>query len=526
MKKIIIGTRGSDLALWQANYTKELLEGKGCNVEIKIIETSGDKSQEWNTSFDKMEGKGFFTKELEDALLKKEIDLAVHSHKDLLTTNPEGLIIAGVSKRANPSELLLIKKTSVDADKQFSLKKGAVVGTSSARRKSQLLAFRPDVELKDLRGNVPTRIKKLKEGELDAILIAAAGPERLELDLSEFHEEILDPKVFVPAPAQGVLAWQIREDDDDLFNTFDDLTDIDVQTQVRIERGVLSLMDGGCQLPLGVYVDTEFDHEDRPVFHTHVSIAKKWDEQPVQLYIATGNSEDLSERIVNHFNGLKPQKVFVSKDFKEKDYLPSALGKLKFEVVGKSLIEFKEIKIRLLPVTEWIFFSSKHAVKYFMGQKPDIGKVKFGCIGSSTSAELRSYGHRAEFIGQGTDTKLIGKQFASKVGSSKVLFPIAKDSMRTVQWQMPKSDNAIDLNVYYTVKHSIELDDSFNILVFTSPSNVEAFFEKNKPKPHQKLIAMGDATELALKKLKMKDITKPASFDDLGLVQAILGRSV
>lgn len=526
MKKIIIGTRGSDLALWQANYTKELLEEKGCEVEIKIIQTSGDRTQEWNTSFDKLEGKGFFTKELEEALLKKEIDLAVHSHKDLPTVNPEGLIIAGVSKRKDPSELLLIKKSAVDKDQQFSLKKGALVGTSSARRKSQLLAFRPDVKLSDLRGNVPTRIKKLKEGEMDAILIAVAGPERLELELSEFHEEVIDPKIFVPAPAQGVLAWQIREDDDDLFNKFDDITDIDVQTRVRIERGVLNLMDGGCQLPLGVFVDTEFDHEDRPVFHTHVSVAKSWNEQPLQMYFVSGNSEDLPERIVEHVNNIKPQKVFVTRSFREHDYLPNALGKLKFEVLGKSLIEFKPIKIKELPVTEWIFFSSKHAVKYFFEQKPAIGKVKFGCIGASTSAELRSFGHRADFIGQGTDTKLIGKQFASKVGSSKVLFPIAKDSMRTVQWQMPKKDNALDINIYFTVKHSVEIDDSYNVLVFTSPSNVEAFFEKNKPKPHQKLIAMGDATENALKKLKQKDITKPISFDDLGLVQAILARSV
>jgi hydroxymethylbilane synthase len=526
MKKIIIGTRGSDLALWQANYTKELLEDKGCEVEIKIIQTSGDKTQEWNTAFDKIEGKGFFTKELEEALLKKEIDLAVHSHKDLPTVNPEGLIIAGVSKRKNPSELLLIKKDAVDDSQKFSLKKGATVGTSSARRKSQLLAFRPDVKVSDLRGNVPTRIGKLKGTDYDAVLIALAGPERLELDLSEFHEEVIDPTIFVPAPAQGVLAWQIREDDDELFNKFDDLTDIDVQTQVRIERGVLNLMEGGCQLPLGVYVDTEFDHEDRPVFKTYVSVAKQWNEQPVQLYFQSGNSEDLPERIVQHVNSIKPQKVFITRDLRDKDYLPSALKRLNFEIEGKSLIEFKPIKIKELPVTEWIFFSSKHAVRYFFEQKPAIGKVKFGCIGSSTSAELRSFGHRADFIGQGTDTKLIGKQFASKVGSNKVLFPIPKDSMRTVQWQMPKKDNAIDLNIYFTVKHSIELDPSFTILVFTSPSNVEAFLEKNKILPHQKVIAMGDATEHAFRKLKLKEISKPISFDDLGLVQAVLGRSV
>ncbi len=525
MRKIIIGTRGSELALWQANYTKALLEERGRQVELKIIQTSGDRTQQWNTSFDKLEGKGFFTKELEEALLKKEIDLAVHSHKDLPTENPDGLIIAGVSKREDPSELLLIKKDAVDDSLRFSLKKNAVVGTSSARRKSQLLAFRPDVTVKDLRGNVPTRVNKLRGEEYDAIMLAVAGTERLELDLSEFHSEVLDPKVFVPAPAQGVLAWQIRESDDELFNLFDDITDIDVQTRIRIERSVLNLMDGGCQLPLGVYVDTEFDDEDRPIFKTFVSVAKQWNEQPLQLYFETGITEDFAERIVEHIQNIKPKKVFVTRNLKESDYLKASLTRLKFEVEGKSLIEFKEIKIKELPVTEWIFFSSKHAVRYFFSQKPKLGKVKFGCIGSSTSAELRANGHRADFIGQGTDTKLIGKQFASKVGSSKVLFPIAKDSMRTVQWQMPKKDNAIDMNIYYTIKHSVELDPSFGIVVFTSPSNVEAFFEKNKLQPHQKVVAMGDATANALGKLKIKDVVKPISFDDLGLVQAILGCS-
>ncbi|MGZ4038227.1 MAG: hydroxymethylbilane synthase, partial [Bacteroidia bacterium] len=153
-RKIVIGTRGSDLALWQANYTKTLLEQKGCTVELKIIATQGDRTQQWNTAFDKLEGKGFFTKELEEELLAGTIDVAVHSHKDLPTVSPEGLIIAGVSQREDPTELLLIRKECVDDSKKFSLRENAVVGTSSARRKSQLLAFRPDVQLRDLRGNV------------------------------------------------------------------------------------------------------------------------------------------------------------------------------------------------------------------------------------------------------------------------------------------------------------------------------------------------------------------------------------
>src|SRR6202008_1204662 len=152
MQKIIIGTRGSELALWQANYTKDLLEKLGHEAELKIISTQGDRTQQWNTSFDKLEGKGFFTKELEDELLNGSIDLAVHSHKDLPTENPEGLIIAAVSQREDPGELLLIRKEAVDEKKKFGLKHKALVGTSASRRKSQLLAFRDDLQLADLRG--------------------------------------------------------------------------------------------------------------------------------------------------------------------------------------------------------------------------------------------------------------------------------------------------------------------------------------------------------------------------------------
>ena len=153
--KITIGSRGSDLALWQAHHVKNRLEQLGAEVTIKIIKTQGDRIQ--HLSFDKMEGKGFFTKEIEAALLAEEIDLAVHSHKDLETTQPQGLIIAAVSEREDPSELILVRKECVDLNQPLDFKEGAIVGTSSARRKSQLLNIRPDIQIKDLRGNVPPR---------------------------------------------------------------------------------------------------------------------------------------------------------------------------------------------------------------------------------------------------------------------------------------------------------------------------------------------------------------------------------
>jgi len=255
--KIRIGSRGSDLALWQAHFVKDQLEKLGHFVDIKIIVTKGDRIQD--LSFDKMEGKGFFTKEIEEALLKNEIDLAVHSHKDLETTNPEGLIIGAVSYRENPSDLLLIHESGFDSTQPFQLKKNAIIGTSAARRKSQLLRLRPDCELKDLRGNVPTRVQKLRDGQYDAIVLAAAGVHRLNLDLSDFIEVEFSVKEFIPAPAQGVLALQIREADTALKEVLSSINHVDVAEEIGVEREVMRLLQGGCQLPLGVFCKREGD---------------------------------------------------------------------------------------------------------------------------------------------------------------------------------------------------------------------------------------------------------------------------
>ncbi len=255
MKKITIGSRGSDLALWQANHVKRQLENLGHEVEIKVIVTQGDAIQ--NLSFDKLEGKGFFTKEIETALLDKSIDLAVHSHKDLETNPPAGLIIAAVSEREDPSELLLIRNESVDKSQKWNLKSETIIGTSSARRKSQINLYRSDLQITDLRGNVPTRIQKLRDGLYDAILLAKAGVDRLQLDLSEFHVEVLNPTEFVPAPAQGVLGLQIREEDAEMKEIMTHLNHTDVAQKIGVERKILNLMQGGCQLPLGVFCPNE-----------------------------------------------------------------------------------------------------------------------------------------------------------------------------------------------------------------------------------------------------------------------------
>lgn len=294
MKHIVIGSRGSDLALWQANFVKDSLKNLGCSVEIKIITTQGDAIQ--NLSFDKMEGKGFFTKEIEQALLDKSIDLAVHSHKDLETNPPTGLKISCVSERANPSDLLLIAKSAVNPDAKWAIMDGAVIGTSSARRKAQITYHLPSCQLKDLRGNVPTRINKLREGNYDAILLAKAGVDRLKIDLSEFHVHVLDPTEFVPAPAQGVLGLQIRESDNELHNLLQKLNHPEVEKRIGLERRILNLLDGGCQLPLGVYC-TDDDH-------LYLSYASSADSKNTYLDFQVKEWNGFAEKVVDELKSL------------------------------------------------------------------------------------------------------------------------------------------------------------------------------------------------------------------------------
>jgi len=296
-RKIILGSRGSDLALWQARHVQQQLLEIGVTSDIKIIKTSGDQIQ--NIGFDKMEGKGFFTKEIEEALLRSEIDIAVHSHKDLETTNPEGLIIAAVSQRADARDLLIMRKDRFTSSELKSGPENPNLGTSSARRKALIQHHFPNAKLSDLRGNVPTRVQKLRDGLYDAILLAKAGIDRLEIDLSEFHLQALDPSQFVPAPAQGVLGIQARANDLTVLEILQKLNHQETQLIINAERSVLKQIGGGCQVPLGAYCS-----HTNGLYTLHVAYAKKWKE-PMAFFRESGDNpailaQKITDQIIKH----------------------------------------------------------------------------------------------------------------------------------------------------------------------------------------------------------------------------------
>ena len=254
---ITIGARGSELAQVQVRWVSSILERAGLTLKSTIIKTHGDMVLDRPLA--ELGIQGVFTKEIEEAMLRREIDLAVHSFKDVAIDRPKGLKIVAITEREDPADLLVIDKSQLDTDGDlFPLKPNAIVGTSAIRRARQLLALRQDLEIRDLRGNVPTRLKKLASKEYSAIFLASAGVERLGLDLSEFHVERLEPKAFIPSPAQGALAIEMRVDDSRIELISRVLNHESTAQAVQLERGLLSKMGGGCTLPLGAYAE----HED------------------------------------------------------------------------------------------------------------------------------------------------------------------------------------------------------------------------------------------------------------------------
>jgi hydroxymethylbilane synthase len=240
-----IGSRGSQLALWQARHIAALLRSQGHTVEIEIIKTTGDRLQE--VTFAQVGSKGMFTKEIEEALAAGRVDLAVHSLKDLPTELPEPFVLAATPPRVDPRDVFV----SVQYESLAALPSGARVGTSSSRRRAQLKAVRPDIEAVEFRGNVDTRLRKLAEGQVDAILLAAAGLDRLEK--TEWVRERLDPKDFCPAAGQGALGIEARKDDAATIAAVAFLDHPATRFAITAERAALAALGGGCQVPIGIY---------------------------------------------------------------------------------------------------------------------------------------------------------------------------------------------------------------------------------------------------------------------------------
>ena len=508
-KKITIGSRGSNLALWQANYVKEKLSNLGIEANIKIIKTKGDKIQ--NLGFDKIEGKGFFTKEIENELLKNKIDLAVHSLKDLETQQPKGLCIAAIPKREDPADVLLINPNAVDESKILNIIKSPVVGTSSARRKNQLLLFREDVIIKELRGNVPTRINKLRNNEYDAIVLAKAGLNRLKIDLSEFYVQELPVSSFIPAPAQGALGLQIRESDKDLKKILEKISHKESEEDVNFERKILNGINGGCHSPFGAYSVKDQNGERT----SWVSYSDKISETPVRFISKSSNIKT----IVNKINcKLYPLSIWISRSLAKDSIFNKLTKSLSVSLTAESLIELKIIKIDLLPNCDWIFINSAFALNSIMHLKSSLKSKKIAAFGQSTAKYIQKNSLKVDFVGEGSPNN-VAQDFSSMVNSNEIVFfPSSNKSLGTVQSVMDNK-NKIIVETYQTLL-LLKKVENHDYLVFTSPSNVEAFLLSNKVN-NQKIISIGPSTTKALKNAGINNVLESFQSSELALADAV-----
>ena len=256
-----LGTRKSLLAKTQSQFVAELLKSVGVPTVLVEVESSGDLDKKTPLyEIDALGTPGLFTKELEAELLGNRIDLAVHSLKDLPTTQPEGLVIVAIPQRESTADVLVVRKEAYDPSRPWRLRAGSRIGTSSLRREAQIISEMPEVEVVSLRGNVPGRIQKVREGKVDAAVLAQAGLNRLKLELSEFVLVPLPSDVFIPAPGQGALALECSKRlATALSQQFSLLNHGPTEKETRIERAVLKGLHGGCSLPLGVKCEASSD---------------------------------------------------------------------------------------------------------------------------------------------------------------------------------------------------------------------------------------------------------------------------
>jgi hydroxymethylbilane synthase len=513
-RPLIIGTRGSALALWQAHHIAERLLALGQPTELRIIKTSGDRIQD--LAFDKMEGKGFFTKELEAELLAGTIDLAVHSCKDLETNEPAGLTIAAYPGRAACTELLLLRPEAMDHTRALELKLSATVGTSSARRKAQLKQLRPDVRIQDLRGNVPTRVEKLRSGRYDAILLAKAGLDRLGLDLGGLHVLELDPRVFVPAPAQGALAIQTRREDAITRAVVEQLNEPFASRTSVLERRVLNAFHGGCQVPLGVHVQhTEGRYE------LWASGTRAWGDMPRRVQLQGTDTDQLAREAVRRLSApMKPLRVVITRALEGNELIARTLHAHGITLGGMELLAPIAVPFTEIPDHDRLFFTSPNAVRFFVQGGGDLSMAPCDAIGNGTADEIRVHGGQAVFIGDGPDTPTIAKAYVERFGQVRVLFPCATEGLGTVQKVMPEG-HAIDLHVYAMRPVSFLRPIEGDVVIVTSPNHADALHTIAPLHSWRHVVAMGTSTAARIKALSGADAMIPWSSTQMALIDAI-----
>jgi hydroxymethylbilane synthase len=515
---LVIGSRGSDLALWQSHHIQSRLQAEfGIRTRIEVIRTQGDRVID--RPFVEIEGKGFFTKELEDALHDGRIDLAVHSLKDLPTEMVPDLTIAAIPGRADPRDVLLIARSHHDPhETTLELVRKARVGTSSVRRRAQLLELRPDLRVESLRGNVPTRIRRLREGMYDAILLAQAGVSRLELDVADLVALPLDAAQFVPAPGQGALAIQVRESDERTRGIVGRLHDPDTAAVVVAERSLLSRFGGGCSLPLGAHIAREADEyaidvfyapeEDAPAHRMHAR-------GPDPLQLAEEAYAGIARGVRSEDFALRGTRVVVTREETPDDSLIAGLRHCGAEVIRFPTIRIvadtePDLEARVLEnldAYDWVLFPSANAVAHFNERVTQAGRslppsARIGAIGPGTAHALRAIGREPDLV----PTRSISESLLEAVrsrepnGGRRFLVPCAREGRTVLAEGLVAAGHHVDqLPVYQTTGPGSTARDPGSLtgadfILFASPSAVKHFTEITDVPAGARVVTIGPVT--------------------------------
>ena len=524
---IVVGTRGSALAQWQTNHIIAALKkiDPGLQVEIRIIKTSGDQDQ--TRSLAELGGLGVFTKEIENALLAHQIDLAVHSLKDLPTETAAGLTIAAIPQREDPRDCI-VSRHGVGL---MQLPHGARIGTSSARRSAQVLALRPDAQIVPLRGNVDTRLRKAQTQDYDAVVLAAAGITRLGR-ASEITEYLPLDK-FLPDPGQGALAVEIRADDAELAALVEQLNDAPTRAAVTAERAFLQALGGGCRMPIGTFAET-LREPGQMILHALIASDDGSKISRGEISGEAVNAEklgaELAARLRNpqHAPQVTPlhgRRILITR---AKQQAP-ALGE-KIRALGGEPIEFPTIDFA--PVQDfheldnafahinqfdWVVFTSANGVHFVAERLRALGKDplvfasnKIAAIGPATASALRDLGVRVDFV----PTKFLGEQIAIELpiaNEQRALLLRADIASDVLQRGLTARGVAVtDIDVYRTVMPPASSVDfqKIDAITFTSSSTVRNFIALLDGAPvallHTKIFCIGPVTANTARELGLR----------------------
>lgn len=564
VKNIVrIGTRGSKLALYQAYRVKDELQHHFPDItfSIDIIKTKGDKILD--VALSKIGDKGLFTKEIEEALFNHEIDMAVHSLKDLPTRFPEGAKLGAVLKRGEVRDALI----SSDGRKIENLTSDDVIATSSLRRKAQLLRINKDFKIVEIRGNVNTRIRKMEDGYCNVMVMSAAGLQRLEMD--EYISEYLEPEIMIPACSQGAIAVEIRDNDAFAESIVSKINDQESFVATEAERAFLRTLEGGCQIPVGSFSKIEGDRFKITGFISSID-GTKFIRESVEgdvsqaTYLSIKLAKNLYDRggeqilkAIREENLVNPQselslkdKVIISTRAVEPgDTLPDLLKAQGAKVLSLPMIEMiasklddKLIKsLNDLESFDWIFFTSKNGVASFFrhlnhvkGDTELPKNLKIAVIGYKTALELDYYGYAPNFISQGNTSEDLLNQFYEEINPQQlnILLSLGNLADNTLSDRLSVENEVQRINVYEVIKPAqadpeiIDLikKDQYDLIIFTSPSTFCHFctFYESDLMDKLKMASIGSTTTKAINESGFQPLVTAKKSNAEGLRDAIV----